>query len=121
MISFLQTTSTIDQKQNDHLIEIDTSGSPGFQFSFNFPVRTPEMINAFVHCEPDTKLESELTTNSFLLGDEETCLDWYICAYPNGYTCCWEDSSSLFVVSSVIPQLKCQKNENNIFKNHTSY
>ena len=98
-----------DSKQNDSSLTIDTNGTQGFQFSYTWPVRTPEIINAFVYCDPDTKLASKMITNSFKLNNEDIVLNWYIYAYPNGYTPTWENTSDLFILSILIPHLPISK------------
>ena len=97
-----------ESKQNDSSLTVDASNTPGFQFSYIWPVRTPEMINAFVNCAQDTELTSKMITNSFQLDNEEICLDWYISAFPNAYT--QKNSSNLVIMSILLAHLPVSKN-----------
>ena len=71
-------------RKDDELIEIDTSTDVGFEFSFKWPVRTPEAIDAFVKCDPEKPVTSAIATSSFNLNGEEINFDWYVAVYPNG-------------------------------------
>ena len=81
-----------------NLTEIDTSSDAGFEFSFKWPVRTKEAINAFVKCAPNKKLTSAVTTNSFSFKGEKINFDWYVEAYPNGGS--WKGAANFFIVAT---------------------
>ena len=86
------------EAKNDGLIQKDTSSDVGLEFSYKWSIRTPEMISSFTKCEPDTTVTSPFITSSLEFDGEQTTMDWYIIAYPNGNLKHWENSSNLFMI-----------------------
>ena len=70
------------------------------------------MIDAFLSCEPNTRLVSSSITSTFTFNQEKITLEWYIFANPNGSKFWEEESRNLFLAAVNITNLPRSKRMN---------